>query len=436
MNHSRILILMSDTGGGHRASAQALQAAFAVRYPGRFQVEIVDLWTDYTPWPINRMPRLYSPIVARALWFWKLLWLVFENERVHSAVLRLVYLLCRNELRKVLQAYRPHLVISVHPLMQHIFFHLLEERAPIPFVTVVTDLASFHHGWFHTRAERCFVASDVAAEAARHHGLHARRVRLLGLPVRPAFAGTLPDKEAARARLGLADTGFTVLLLGGGEGMGPVATIAHAVAHRLAETLRCRPAEETTTIHEGHKENTKKGKNKNGRADSVKQWTAVQLIVICGRNKRLRQSLQRSDWPIPVQVCGFVDNMQEWMAASDCVITKAGPGTIAEALICGLPILLSGFIPGQEEGNVSLVVENGAGAYCDSPGGIAAIVSDWAGGSEFALSRRHLPALGEASNMAQMAARARKLGRPRAAYDIVDEIVELMDGNNAEARDS
>ena len=108
------------------------------------------------------------------------------------------------------------------------------------------------------------------------------------------------------------------------------------------------------------------------------------------------------------------------MAASDCVITKAGPGTIAEALICGLPILLSGFIPGQEAGNVSYVVENGVGAYCDSPDGIAAIVSDWAGGSE----------------QAQMSARARQLARPRAAYDIVDEIVELLDGENAETRDS
>ena len=195
-----------------------------------------------------------------------------------------------------------------------------------------------------------------------------------------------PDaKETARARLGLADSAFTVLLLGGGEGMGPVAATAHAVARRLAET-----------------------------------GTAAQLVVICGRNKRLRQSLQRSEWPIPAQVCGFVDNMQEWMAASDCVITKAGPGTIAEALIGGLPILLSGFIPGQEEGNVSYVVENGAGAYCDTPDGIADIVSDWAGGSE----------------LAQMADRARELGRPRAAYDIVDEIVKLMDGEIAESRDS
>ncbi len=384
MNHSRILILMSDTGGGHRASAQALQAAFAARYPGRFQVEIVDLWTDYTPWPINRMPRLYSPIIARGLWFWKLLWAVFENERAFSAALRLVYLISRNELRQVLQAHRPHLIISVHPFMQHIVLRLLEqEGAAIPFLTVVTDLASFHHGWFHARARRCFVASEPAAAAARRHGLHAGQVRLLGLPVRPPFVGALPEKETARARLGLADTAFTVLLLGGGEGMGPVAATAHAVARRLAET-----------------------------------GTAAQLVVICGRNKRLRQSLQRSDWPVPVQVCGFVDNMQEWMVASDCVITKAGPGTIAEALICGLPILLSGFIPGQEEGNVAYVVENGVGAYCDSPDGIAAIINDWAGGSQ----------------LSQMS--ARELARPRAAYDIVDEIVELLDGEAAEEGDS
>lgn len=383
MNRSRILILMSDTGGGHRASAQALQAAFAARYPGRFEVEIVDLWTDYTPWPINRFPRLYSPIIGRALWLWKLLWLVFENERGHSAALRLVYLLCRNRLRKVLQAHRPHLIISVHPLMQHLVMWMLEqEGAEIPFATVVTDLASFHHGWFHARAVRCFVASEAAAEAARRHGL---RARLLGLPVRAAFSQPLPDKVTARARLGLAEGGFTALLLGGGEGMGPVAAIAHAVARRLGA----------------------EGKD-------------AQLVVICGRNERLRQSLQRSDWPLPARVCGFVDNMEEWMAASDCVITKAGPGTIAEALICGLPILLSGFIPGQESGNVSYVVENGVGAYCDSPDGIAAIVSNWVGGNE----------------LAQMAARARELGRPRAAYDIVDEIVALVDGEIAEAEDS
>lgn len=374
----RILIVMSDTGGGHRASAQALQAAFAARFPGRFQVEIVDLWTDYTPWPVNQMPRVYSPIVARASWLWKLLWLLFERERALSTVLRLVYPLCRKDMARALQAHRPHLIISVHPLMQQLFLWLLEkEGPPTPFVTVVTDLASFHHGWFHPRAQRCFVASETAAAAARRHGLQPAQIRLLGLPVRSDFAQTLPDRATARAGLGLTDGTFIALLVGGGEGMGPVAAIAHALARRLAAT-----------------------------------GTDAQLIVICGRNDRLRRALQRSEWPLPVQVHGFVDNMQAWMTAADCIITKAGPGTIAEALICGLPILLSGFIPGQEEGNVPFVVENGVGAYCESPEGIADIVGAWAGGGE----------------LERMAACARELGRPHAASDIVDEIVELMEG--------
>ena len=60
-----------------------------------------------------------------------------------------------------------------------------------------------------------------------------------------------------------------------------------------------------------------------------------------------------------VSMQGFVDNMEEWMAACDIVITKAGPGTIAESLIMGLPILLNGFVPCQEAGNVPYVVDNG-----------------------------------------------------------------------------
>lgn len=58
---------------------------------------------------------------------------------------------------------------------------------------------------------------------------------------------------------------------------------------------------------------------------------------------------------------GFVHNMPEWMSASDMIITKAGPGTIAESLICGLPVLLNAFIPCQEEGNVTYVLDNKVG---------------------------------------------------------------------------
>ncbi|HYA98809.1 MAG TPA: glycosyltransferase, partial [Ktedonobacteraceae bacterium] len=89
----------------------------------------------------------------------------------------------------------------------------------------------------------------------------------------------------------------------------------------------------------------------------------VQLLIIAGRNKRLYVQLQRtrSSVHVPAKVYGFVQNMQEMMHASDVIVTKAGPGTICEALACNLPIILSGYVPGQEEGNVTYVVENNVG---------------------------------------------------------------------------
>jgi 1,2-diacylglycerol 3-beta-galactosyltransferase len=75
-----------------------------------------------------------------------------------------------------------------------------------------------------------------------------------------------------------------------------------------------------------------------------------------------------------VIVKGFVNNMEQWMNACDMIITKAGPGTIAEAFICGLPVLLNAFIPCQEEGNIEYVVRNGTGIFSRDPQTIAATV--------------------------------------------------------------
>ncbi len=101
------------------------------------------------------------------------------------------------------------------------------------------------------------------------------------------------------------------------------------------------------------------------------------------------------------------------MAASDIIVTKAGPSTISEAMICGLPIILSGFIPGQEEGNVEYVLKSGAGLLARNSKEIADLVVDWL----------------QPSNPAriEMARKAQELGRPRAALDIATEIHRLLE---------
>jgi len=103
--------------------------------------------------------------------------------------------------------------------------------------------------------------------------------------------------------------------------------------------------------------------------------------------------------------------MAEYMAACDCVITKAGPGTIAEALTCGLPIILNGCIPCQEEGNIPYVLENGVGVYSENPEEIAETVAQWFGPLR--------------SKLVAMSARSKALGRPEATNNIVRDLAEM-----------
>lgn len=374
----RILILMSDTGGGHRASAQALKAGFDELYPNRFTIEIVDFITDYMPWPFNQMPKAYPFLSNDAPWLWKLLY-GGPNHRLSNTLAQIGSRLLVRSAHRVMDDHRPDLIISVHPLMQRVCMLAMAQRPQrIPFVTVVTDLTTAHPLWFHREVDAVYVASENTREMALKAGIAPDHIHLLGLPIRPAFARPPRPKADLRSELRMALELPAVLLMGGGEGVGPVEEIAVACDASLCATGR----------------------------------PIGQIIVICGRNKTLQERLAARAWRVPTRVNGFVDNMPDWMHACDCIVTKAGPGTIAEALICGLPIILNGFIPGQEEGNVPFVVDNGVGVYEKSPAAIAAIVARW-----FEPEQEHLR---------EMSTRARALGHPHATFDIVRSIVQLM----------
>ena len=135
----------------------------------------------------------------------------------------------------------------------------------------------------------------------------------------------------------------------------------------------------------------------------------LQLAVVAGRNEGLRRRLEATTWEVPTRVYGFVTYMAELMAAADLIVTKAGPGTISEALVVGRPILISGFVPGQEEGNVRYVVEGGAGLLADTPQKLAVALGELLAPGSDALAR--------------MSAHARLLARPDAALEIARRIL-------------
>ncbi|KXZ47364.1 hypothetical protein GPECTOR_36g86 [Gonium pectorale] len=383
----RILIGMSNTGGGHKASAEAIKAAFAERYGSKYEIFIVDLWKEHTPAPFNTLPDSYSFLVKNAF-LWRFTYEVTNPRLIHVPYLSVIGSFVAAGVHGALDKYQPDLVVSVHPLMQHIPIRVMRERIrngvmpPTNFATVVTDFTTCHNTWFCSGATRCFVPTEFCRQLAVSNGMDPDQLVMHGLPIRPAFSRPLPPRPKLRRSLGMDPSLPAVLLVGGGEGMGALEDTVEQLGRRLGD--RC------------------------------------QVVVICGRNKRLQERLRaRPQGPghLPLVVCGFVDNIHEWMGACDTIITKAGPGTIAEALIAGLPILLNGNVPCQEEGNIPYVVDNRVGAFETRPDRIAGIIANWLleGGPE---QRIEFEAMGR---------RAKSLGRPKAVYQIVDDLAALAD---------
>ncbi|KAI3473008.1 hypothetical protein Pfo_030091 [Paulownia fortunei] len=365
----KVLILMSDTGGGHRASAEAIKAAFSEEFGDDYQVFITDLWTDHTPWPFNQLPKSYNFLVK------------------HGTLWKMTYYASAPRVAKGLMKYQPDIIISVHPLMQHVPLRILRAKGllkKIVFTTVVTDLSTCHPTWFHKLVTRCYCPSEEVAKRALRAGLQRSQIKVYGLPVRPSFVKPVRPKYELRKELGMDEHLPAVLLMGGGEGMGPIEATARALGDALYDETHGQPF--------------------------------GQVLVICGRNKKLANKLQSINWKIPVEVKGFVTKMEECMGACDCIITKAGPGTIAEAMIRGLPIILNDYIAGQEAGNVPYVVQNGCGKFSKSPKEIANIVSQWFGPKQ--------------DELIVMSQNALRLARPDAVFKIVHDLHELVRQRN------
>ncbi len=335
-----VVFLIADTGGGHRASAHALVEALHLLHGDAVQGRIIDLFTDYGAWPISRAGDFYEPLVDRHLWLWRAMCWIGNQHLLWRGVARLGQSWQAGELQRFAADYPADLYVSVHPLLNHAPRRILRKRHPqARFATVVTDLASAPRPWFDPNVDLLAASCPAVQAAALRAGVPAERVRVLGLPIRWQFSQMRLDPVQAKMGLGL-ETRPTVLLLGGGAGIGALDQIAAALAPVLARR-------------------------------------GGQLVVICGRNQALRARLADQDWPIPTRFAGYVDNMPVWMAAADLLVTKAGPGTIAEALACRLPMILSGFVPGQETSNVRYVEENGVGVYRSDPAQIATVVDQW-----------------------------------------------------------
>ncbi len=398
-----ILFLIADTGAGHRSAANAIVRAMAElkqqrrqapaargRHPATgagdahpaYNMVIVDAFEECSHFPLRNGVFLYGPAIKYSPRLYGRIYRATNSTQRFEAARRICQPFLRQGLRRLIERIQPDVIVSVHPLLNHITLQVLNDIGiRIPVLTVVTDLVSIHCAWFARGVDAYSVPTETARQLALGAGVAGKRVRLLGMPIDPKFARA-PEytREQFRAELGLDPTLPVILLVGGGEGAGGL--------RLAAETLKYVDL-------------------------------PAQLAIITGRNQRLRADLQRElgEFAMPTHVFGFVKNMPTFMRAADVVVTKAGPGTICEALACDLPIILTGAVPGQEEGNIDYVLDNEVGLYAPTPDDLIA-----------ALDRLIEPS---GSELAWFRENACRLSHAQASFDIARLILSYVPAGKA-----
>ncbi len=369
----RVLIAMSDTGGGHRAISSAVQGALRRLYGDSVEVLITDVFALGRRSVFDASTRLYSPLQRHAPWLYGLVYHASDHPRIYSTIARQVELMDSPKIRRLLEDTRPDVILSAHPLSNR---PLLRARAALgwstPIVAIVTELVTVHQSWVEPGLDLYITATAETEAAVIGRGANPRRVVRLGLPVDERFGAVQKSPEELRQELGLDPNAFTVLLSGGGEGAGGLGRIVER---------------------------------------SQRAHLDAQLLIVCGRNGTLKSRLESRHLSIPARIFGFVNNMPELMHAADVVVTKGGPQSIAEALAARRPVVLTALTPGQEEGNDEFVERHGVGYAPASTAGVVEALRTLAAN----------PAQRE-----RLARNAARLSRPDAAANVARTVVDLV----------
>jgi 1,2-diacylglycerol 3-beta-galactosyltransferase len=379
-----VLFLTADTGGGHRAAAQAVAQALRAACPGRFTPVLLDpLGGPGSAWPLRCLMRCYGPAVRYAPWLWGALYRITDSAAVAALLRRTVLRLAEAPVREAVAALRPAALVSCHALATGAAVRAAGTGpSRLPVVTVVTDLATVHASWSHPGSDVTVACSAGPAAGRPRGGAPAGRRPELGLPVSAQFSAVHPapaQREALRRSLGLDGHRFVVVVTGGGEGAG-----------RMYRSVRALLA----------------------------GLPGADVVAICGRNDRVRRRLGRLSAGAAgrLTVLGFVGNMADWLRCADVVVGKAGPGTIAEAACCGAAMILTCHLPGQEAGNTELAVRAGAARHAHRITGLVHEVGQL----------RDDPA-----SLAAMRAASQRLGRPGAAQAIAELVASLAGARRA-----
>lgn len=370
MTQKRVLILTADAGFGHRSAAEAVEAALAELYGDQCVTKVVNPLDEAdAPELIRQLEEGYDEMVVEDPALYRIAYHAMGTPLVADIVEAFATRLLNDVMLRLVQDFQPHVVVSTYPTYaQPVALAIKETTQDIALAVVITDLTDVQSLWYSRAATMHFVPTSLIRQQAYDNKIPATRVWVTGLPVHPAIARETRDPLVLRDTLGWMQEIPTGLI------------VASARTQQMATISRLLD-----------------------RAQIV-----LQLAVVCGGDGELFRRLQQVQWHGPVHLYDWVDNMPQMMKAADFIVSKAGGLIVSESLACGLPMIISEALPGQEVGNVRYVVENEAGTWAPGPAEVLATAFSWLKGTPPQLDA--------------VRANAVRLGKPRAAYDIAEGV--------------
>lgn len=323
MTQKKVLLLSVSAGAGHMRAAEAIRA-----YSLDPHYQVVATHLDVMNFMTAGFRKLYTDfyikLVNKAPTLWGYLYQASHEAQPDSTMEKMRRALERLNARALLKEianFKPDAIICTHFLPAEMLSRLLKkERLHCPVWVQVTDF-DLHRMWVHERMTGYFAANEEVAFRMRAQGIAADTIHVTGIPIMPSFANQLDRVECAR-EFGLDPARMTIMLMGGGAGLGSLDTIATRLLALDSD---------------------------------------FQLIVLAGKNLPALAELQRLATRYPGRLLpqGFTDQVERLMACADLVVTKPGGLTTSECLAMGLPMIVNSPIPGQEERNADYLLEQG-----------------------------------------------------------------------------
>lgn len=339
MTEKRIILMYISEVSGHHSASLAIEDAVRSLSPYS-EVLNINAFNYTNPISEKIVNKLYMGVIKMTPRIWDFL---YDNPKVAKRIAHLkerIHKLNSSKLKHLFDRFRPDAIACTQAFPCGMVADFKKRyNSDIPLIAVLTDYIP-HSYWVYDNVDCYVVPSEEVGDRLIKKGVSPSRIKSFGIPFNYRF-NTSVDAKQVYKDLGFSPFVSTVLIMGGGQGLGPIKTIVKSI--------------EKTKI-------------------------PLQQIIVTGTNrqlyKQLKRKIKRSKSRKRIALFGYTDKINKYMSIADVIITKPGGITTAEALSKKLPMIIIKPIPGQEANNTAYLTKNRAAIKLDNPREINSVLDD------------------------------------------------------------